>query len=70
MKIKHVEILFGLAHVSFKYLKIHLRKIFLKASSSQNLEKARFWPSFLLKFTHKTYHGSELTGLENFSEIT
>ena len=26
VKIKHFEILFGLADVSFKYLKIHLRK--------------------------------------------
>ena len=42
VKIKHFEIIFGLADVSFKYLKIHFRKIFLKASSSQKLEKTRF----------------------------
>ena len=42
VKIKHFEIIFGLADVSFKYLKITFRKIFLKASSSQKLEKTRF----------------------------
>ena len=42
VKIKHFEILFGLADVSSKYLKINLRKIFLKASSSQKHEKTRF----------------------------
>ena len=41
VKIKHFEILFGLADVSFKYLKTLLRKIFLKASSSQKHEKTR-----------------------------
>ena len=42
VKIKHFEILFGLADVSFKYLKTYFRKIFLKASSSQKHEKTRF----------------------------
>ena len=70
VKIKHFEILFGLADVSFKYLKIHFRKKFLKASSSQKHEKTRFWPIFLLRFRHKTYHNSKWAELEKFSEKT
>ena len=60
VKIKHFEILLGLAVVSFKYLKTFFRKIFLKASSSQK--------HVCDQFRHKTYHNFKWAELEKFSE--
>ena len=70
VKIKHFEILFGLADVSFKYLIIHFAENFSKGFFVSKTRKNTFLTNFSSRFQHKTYHNSKWAELEKFSEKT
>jgi len=56
VKKKHFEKIFAVDGVSLAKLKTYFRKIFVKASSSQNLENSGFPPIFPPNFSHKYNH--------------
>ena len=67
VKKKHFGKIFAVDGVSFTKLKIDLRKISVKASSSQNLENSDFCPIFPPNFSYKYTHNFWYISLENFS---
>ena len=56
VKKKHFGKIFAVDGVSFTKQKIDLRKIFVKASSSQILENSGFCPIFRPNFSYKYTH--------------
>ena len=54
--------------VAFTKLKLDFRKIFIKASSSQNLKNSGFWPIFQPIFSYKESRNFWYIDLEYFSE--
>ena len=68
VKKKHFEKIFVVDGVSLAKLKRDFRKIFVKASSSQNLENSGFCPIFHPNLSHIYTHNFWHINLENFSE--
>ena len=67
-KMKFLKIIFGLGDVSTSELKTQFRKIFLKASLSQNLQKSGFSSAFRPNVFHKNTNNFRCNDIEKFSE--
>ena len=67
-KKKYFEKIFAFVDVYLAKLKIDFRKIFVKASLSQNLQNSGFWPIFHQNFSYKNSHNLRYINLEKFSE--